>query len=222
MKLRLIVVSLVAAVLFAACGRFFVVQDKLNSAKKVALVQYAINPHFLLGYPNDPNVKVVTAQHNMEQFQKDMGNVFEVVPAATVTGNADYTAVGKPNVDGWYSANGMRFIDDQNLNSGELLDPEVAKKLCAALGVDAVVTITDGWGQAGGGFFKGIAQNSYYINAYDKDGTKIWTDYAMGRSTETFGVPPGGVITSDDANWAKVQSEAFADALSQFKGRLGK
>jgi hypothetical protein len=221
MKLRLSVGCLAVALLFTACGRFLVVKEKLDAAKKVALVQYAINPHFLLGYPNADEAKTHVAQQNIDAFQKQMGNVFQVVPMTEMTANAAYTAAGKDKVDGWYSTAGMRFMDEEKLNNGEL-SPEAAKKLCADLGVDAVVTITDSWGQAGGGFFKGIAMNYYWVNAYDKDGTVVWQDLAQGRSNETFGVPPGGAIASDDANWTKVQAEAFADALGQFKGRLGK
>jgi hypothetical protein len=221
MKLRLMLGGLAVAVLFAACGAFFIVQDKFTAAKKVALVQYAINPHVLLGYPNAPEAKINTAAHNIESFQKEMGNFFQAMPMADMTSNAGYSAAGKANLEGWYTANGMHFFNEA-LISEAVLDPESAKKLCTELGVDAVIAITDNWGQAGGGFFKGIAQNYYYVNAYDKDGTRIWGDAAMGRSTETFGVPPGGAIASDDANWTKVQSEAFADALTQFKGRLGK
>jgi hypothetical protein len=221
MKLRLTIGILAASVLFAACGRFLVVKDKFDGAKKVALVQYAINPHFLLGYPNADVAKTIAADNNIDAFQKQMGNVFQVVPVGDMTANAAYTGAGKDKVDGWYSAKGMRFIDEEKLNNGELT-PDAAKKLCADLGVDAVVTITDSWGQAGGGFFKGIAQNYYFINEYDKDGNVVWQDMAQGRSSETFGVPPGGAIASDDENWKKVQSEAFADALGQFKGRLGK
>lgn len=221
MKLRFAIGFVAVTLLLAACGRFMVVKDKFDATKKVALVQYAINPHFLLGYPNAEEAKVNTATQNIATFQKQMANVFEVVPADAMQGNAAYSGAGKPTIDGWYSAKGMRFFDEEHLNDGELT-PDVAKKLCADLGVDAVVTITESWAQPQVSWFKGTANNTYYVNAYDKDGTKIWADAAFGHSTETFGVPPGGVIASDNDNWQKVQGEAFNDALTQFKGRLGK
>jgi hypothetical protein len=221
MKLRFAIAVVAVSMLFAACGRFFIVKDKFDATKKVALVQYAINPAFLLGYPNSDDAKLLTATQNIATFQKQMANVFEVVPADAMQGNAGYSASGKPSIDHWYSAKGMRFFDEDQIREGGL-PPDVAKKLCADLGVDAVVTITESWGQPQVSWFKGTANNTYYVNAYDKDGTKIWTDAAFGHSNETFGVPPGGVIASDNDNWQKVQGEAFNDALAQFKGRLGK
>src|SRR5450755_2746323 len=129
MKIRLSF-AVVFVLAFAACGRFFLVKEKLDAAKKVALVQYVINPHILLGYPNAEEAKTEIAAKNVEAFGKEMGNIFQVVPSAELMAMPTYTAAGKPAVDGWYAAEGMRFFDEETLSDGTLT-PDTAKKLCA-------------------------------------------------------------------------------------------
>jgi hypothetical protein len=119
----------------------------------------------------------------------------------------------------WYSAAGLRFLDEGHLGTGELSE-EVAKKLCADLGVDAVVTLSNSWGTGLGSIFHSTAENIYRVDAYDRDGTRVWSDVVQGLSRSEYAVPLNGAIESDDATWKAVQDEAFASALKGFKRHL--
>jgi hypothetical protein len=210
-------VSALALCLLSSCA-FHVVRPKLDAVKRIALVQYVINPHLTMGYTVSDNAKVIPATSDIEVFSRMLSERFQVMAPFEVVSNPDYQALGKDKVDGWYTAAGMRIVDDRHLKQGHI-DREVAIRLCAALKVDAVVAITNSWGEGLAGVFQATARNIYALSAYDTDGEKIWSDTVYGLSQHTFGTPPGGVI-SDDASWAQLQGEAFAGAVDQFKRHL--
>src|SRR5687767_4833516 len=81
MKMRLAALFSVLTLILAACGAsFFVAPDKKDAVKKVAVVQYAINPHILMGVVNDENAKLEVAKANVETFGKELGNTYQIVP----------------------------------------------------------------------------------------------------------------------------------------------
>ena len=160
------------------CSRFFIVKDRYDAVKKVALVQYVINPHFLLGTPNADESKWDTVESNFKIFATEMGTGWQVLPKEEMTSNSAYKAAGKEAVDGWYTAKDMRFFADDrsNLQSAKLA-PEVAKSLAAGLGVDAVVVVADSWA-VDTMMFSGRTANDYTISMYGADGV---LDYADGQ-----------------------------------------
>ncbi len=194
---------------------FHVVRPKLDAVKRIALVQYAINPHVTMGYTLSDNAKTIPATADIETFSRMLSERFQVMAPFEVVSNPDYQALGKDKIDGWYTAAGMRIVDERHLRQAHL-DREVVIRLCAALKVDAVVAVTNSWGEGLAGLFHATAQNIYSLAAYDTDGERIWSDTVYGISTHTFGTPPGGVV-SDDASWAQLQGEAFAGAVDQFR-----
>jgi hypothetical protein len=222
-KLR-ISLSLTAVAVLAACGqKFFVAKDKADAVKKVAVVQYVINPHILLGPAAAEDAKTTVAAKNIETFAKELGNKYQVVPAADVLSNAGYTgAGGKPAWEGYYTGKGLHYFSpDEDQLQNATLAPETAKKLCESLGVDAVVAVYDSWRvQTFAMGFKGHSLAEYAINMYDKDGNRVWGGNVSGESETDFATP-GGIISTDVDTWAKANNESFTVALSQVKTNIG-
>jgi hypothetical protein len=225
MKMRLVAVCSLLALAVAGCGAaFFVAKEKTDAVKKVALVQYTINPNILLGVAAEENAKFEVAKTNVETFGKELGNTYQVVPAADVLANPAYAgAGGKPTWEGYYSGQGMHYFSaDENGLTQATLTPDVAKKLCEALGVDGVVAVYDSWGvQSIAMGFKGHTLSRYAINLFDKDGNRVWGGEVSGESSTDFDTPPGGSVSAGIDVWAKANSESFAVALSQVKTNIG-
>ena len=224
MKLRLTAVLATVAMITAACGaQFFIAKDKADAVKKVAVVQYAINPHLLLGPAAVDDAKFNIALKNVESFGKELGNTYQVTPAADVLANAGYTgAGGKAAWDGYYTAKGMTYFSaDEDSLTQATLTPDAAKKLAEALGVDGVVTIYDSWGvQTFAMGFKGHSAPYYVINLYDKDGNRAWGGQFSGESETDFATP-GGIISTDVDVWTKANNESFVVAMGQLKTAIG-
>ncbi len=224
MKMRLAALISGVSLVFAACGAsFFVAKDKADAVKKVAVVQYAINPHMLLGPAAVDDAKFNVAAQNVETFGQELGNTYQVVPAADVLANAGYAgAGGKPTWDGYYSGKGMHYFSaDEDSLTQATLPPDVAKKLCEALGVDAVVAVYDSWAvQTFAMGFKGHTLPRYAINMFDKDGNRVWGGEVSGESETDFATP-GGVVATDVDVWTKANNESFKVALSQVKTNIG-
>ncbi len=221
MKRNLLAVCAVVAL--AGCGHFFIVKDRYDAVKKVALVQYAINPHLLMGTPNADEAKWDTAESNIAIFAKDLGSGWQVMPKAEMIANPAYTAAGKETVDGWYTAKGMRFFSEERKElTMATLTPDQAKSLAAGLGVDAVAVVSDSW-SIDSSFFSGHTVNDYYISMYAADGTLIYTDAAYrARSEEGFAVPPGGAVATDVPKWVLNNNQSFTAAVGQLKAHLAK
>jgi hypothetical protein len=223
MKLKLHSLVLFAA-FFAlnGCSRFFIVKDKYDSVKKVAIVQYSINPQFLMGTPNDPAAKTEVAAKNIEIFTKELGSGWQVTPIDEVVANPAYKSAGKPD-EHFYGAKDMLFFTDEyGALSQATIPPEKAKDLATALGVDAVVCIAEQW-SVQSSFFNGNTVNTYYVNMFDKDGQRIWGDAASGMASEqTFGVPPGGAIATEIPIWVKANSESFTKSVALWRDHFPK
>jgi hypothetical protein len=224
MKMRLAWWCSALALLWVGCGAsFFLAKDKAESVKKVAVVQYAINPHMLLGPAAQEDAKLNVVARNVETFQKELGNTYQVIPATEVLANPAYaTCGGKPEWEGFYSGKGMHYFSaDEDSLTNARLNPDVAKKLCEALGVDAVVAVYDSWGvQPFAMGFKGHALTQYSINMFDKSGARVWGGAVTGESDTDFPTPGGAISTEVDV-WTQANNEAFTIALSQVKTNIG-
>lgn len=222
MKLRISMLAVVVALMSTGCSKFFVVKDKYDAVKKVALVQYAINPHMMLGTANADEAKFETAAKNTASFVKTMsGPAYTVMPMEELLANAGYK--GKDAVEGYYTAKGMKFVtDDTKAIEAATLSPDNAKALCAALGVDGVAVIYDSWGMETYAFgFRGHTLNSYSFGLYDKDGTKVWSDTIYNSASEEGFPVAGGVIATDVATWVLNGNQSFEAALVKAKKNLG-
>jgi hypothetical protein len=224
MKTRITLLVVALSFVFAACGAaFFVAPEKKDAVKKVAVVQYAINPHMLMGPVQADDAKFNVAAKNLETFGKELGNTYQVVPSSEVLANAGYTgAGGKPTWDGFYSGKGMHYFSaDEDSLTQATLTPDVAKKLCEALGVDGVVAIYDSWQiQTFAMGFQGHSLPSYTINLFDKSGARVWGGQVSGESETAFATP-AGVISTDVDTWTKANAESFTVAMGQVKTNIG-
>lgn len=225
MQLRHFAVVAVLALFSTGCAsKFFIQKDAYAGVKKVALVQVAINPHFLLGTANADEAKWDTAAKDWEVFGKEMAGAYAVVPLAEMTANAGYTgAGGKDKWEGYYTAKGALFFsaDEDALQAGTLT-PDVAKKLCEALGVDGVATMYESWGTESYALgFRAHSRNGYVFNLYDKNGTRVWGDVVWGTSEEGMGLT-GGVISTDVATYVLNNGQALTAALKDANEHIRK
>ena len=165
--------------------------------------------------------KPAVVEKNYEIFSKAMGNDWQIMPLAEMTANAAYTGAGMAEARGWNTGKGLRFFSDAwgDLSSATI-PPEEAKKLCAGLGVDAVVMVSETW-NIQQSFFNGQTVNDITVNMFDKDGTRVWGDSAFHRESDTsFGVPPPGVVAAEPEIWVKACGESMTKAVEGFRAHL--
>lgn len=223
MKLRHLAVVAVAALFATGCAsKFFIQKDAYAGVKKVALVQVAINPHFLLGTANSDEAKWETAVKDWEVFGKEMAGAYTVMPLAEMTANAAYTgAGGKAAWEGYYTAKGAMFFSaDEDSLQAATLTPDVAKKLCEGLGVDGVATMYESWGIESYALgFRAHSRNGYVMNVYDKNGTRVWGDVVWGTSEEGMGLT-GGIISTDVPGYVLNNGQALTAALKDANAHI--
>ncbi len=225
MKLRFSLVLASIALFSTGCAsKYFIQKDAYTQVKKVAVVQHAINPHFLLGTANSDEAKTGTVEKDFEVITKEMAAAYAVTPLAEMTANAAYTgAGGKDKWDGYYSAKGAMFFSaDEDTLKDAVIPAETAKKLCEGLGVDAVAVIYESWGIESYALgFRAKSRNGYVMNMFDKNGTKVWGDVVWGTSEEGMGLT-AGVISTDVPTYVLNNGQAFSAALKEATEHIAK
>lgn len=218
---RLSRVGLTAAVLvLMSCGAFFVNRPAYNEVKKAALVQYALNPHLILGVTQSDEARQMSATQNVGIFNATPLGGYTMMSLDEVKANAAYAAMGKDKEDGWYTAPGLRFLAEGRELDNATLTPDQAKKLCEALGVDAVIAVSEGWYSSPYALgFRTHLKNQIVINMYGKDGQKIYGDAVQEESNEGLG-SPGGITAGDTAQVALNAKESFEAGLKAARAKL--
>ena len=227
MKLRTSLVIVLAALSFVGCGsQYFMMKDAYAPVKKVALVQYVINPHIVLGTPANEDARVGTATAAWDIYAKVMANQHVTTPFADMTANAAYSgAGGKTAWEGYYTAKGAQFFSaDVDTLESATIPADTAKKLAEGLGVDGVVVVYEGWGTAPFAFgFKAHSRNAYVINLFDKTGARVWGDVVWGEADGEGFATPGGVVSCELpiylADNAKAMTVALNDAQNHISGK---
>lgn len=218
MKLLNAVLVASIALFSTGCAKaYFIQKDAYTGVKKVALVQHAINPHFLLGTANSDEAKLGTAEKDFEVLGKEMAASYAVTPLAEMVANPAYTgAGGKAAWEGYYSAKGAAFFSaDEDTLQAATIPAETAKKLCEGLGVDAVAVIYESWGIESYALgFRAKSRNGYVMNMFDKNGTKVWGDVVWGTSEEGMALT-AGVISTDVPTYVMNNQQAFTAALKE-------
>ncbi len=219
-----LVLASIALFSTGCASKYFIQKDAYSGIKKVALVQHAINPHFLMGTANAEEAKTGTVEKNYEVMGKEMASSYSVVPLAEMTANPAYTgAGGKAAWDGFYSAKGaMYFSADEDSLRAATIPADTAKKLCEGLGVDAVAVIYESWGIESYALgFRAKSRNGYVMNMFDKNGTKVWGDVVWGTSEEGMGLA-AGIISTDVATLVLNNGQAFTAALKEANEHIAK
>ncbi len=207
-------VAIVASLALTGCSRFFIVKDSYNAVTRLALVQYAVNPHIMMGTVNSDEAHFGVANANVKSFVDKMnGKPFSVMPIEEMKANPGYT--GSAALDGYFTAPGMKFFTDDKGASKAELSADTAKQLCAALNVDAVAIIYDSWGQQSAAMgFQAKASPVTFASIYDKTGSRIFSDVVHSTSDESM-ASPGGIIATDVATVVKSFNEAFNMSLDE-------
>lgn len=221
--MRRLAPSLLLALAFCltGCSRFFIQKDAYATVKRAALVQYAINPHMLMGTANADEARWNTAAGAYQVLAKELGASWQLMPLAEMLANPGYAASGGHPMSGFETAKGALFFsrDARDLQSATL-DPQTAQALCAALNVDAVIAIHDSWGQQQYAMgFRAQSSNLYTVAMYDKTGAKVWSDMVGGNSEEGMSLT-FGVISTDVPTYVLNNLQAFTAAVRSLKAHL--
>lgn len=213
---------LFVALTITGCSRFFIQKDAYATVKRAALVQYAINPHMLLGTPNADEAKFNTAAAAYDVLGKELSGSFQLMPLGEMLNNPGYAASGghAPS-DGFHTAKGAMFFskDSRDIQSA-LISPESAKALCANLNVDAVIVVFDSWGiQQYAMGFRGQSSNSYAISMFDKNGVKIMSDALYANSEEGMSLTMG-IVSTDVPSYVMNNTQAFTTAVRTLLGHI--
>ncbi|MBU8895956.1 hypothetical protein DRW03_05015 [Corallococcus sp. H22C18031201] len=212
---------LLALLVCAGCQRFFVRTDALQAVKRIAIVQHAVDPNGLRGATHLLEAKTRTAEANVKTFARMWTEGrYEVVPLDVVTAHPVYVSVSTPEVAGYYTAPGMRFVTGRQAVESTTLAPEMARTLATALDVDAVAVIYERWSlstEVVG--IRSRAFSTLVVTVYGRDGAPVWTDEAFGESEATLATP-GGVVATELPALVLAFNQSCAAALDVMQRRL--
>lgn len=216
-------VVLAAAISLAACGAKIVFnKSAYEGVKKVAIVHYALNPSTLLGATNAGDVQKAVADANLKAVvEKLTGLGYDIVPLDEVKANADYQKFAAEQ-SGFVAPTGMRLPAESKAWEQSALPAPTAQQLATALGVDAVVVISENWkthNRGGfGGFVRVAFSSGVFVQMIGKDGVQIWADTANEGSNEGL-ASVGGILTSADGVQQNA-TESVAASLDVIRERL--
>jgi hypothetical protein len=213
----------VAALTLAACGAKIVFNKAAyDSVKKVAIVHYALNPSTLLGASNAGDVQKAVADANLKTVvEKLTGLGYEIVPLADMQANPEYQKFAAEQ-SGFVAPTGMRLPAESKAWEQSALPAPTAAALATALGVDAVVVVSENWrtyNRGGFGGFVRVAFNSgVFVQMIDKAGVQVWADAASEGSNEGL-ASVGGILTSPDGVQQNA-TESVSASLDKIRERL--
>jgi hypothetical protein len=213
----------VAALTLAACGAKIVFnKGAYDTVKKVAVVHYALNPSTLLGATNAGDVQKQVADANLKiVVEKLTGLGYDILPLDEMKANAEYQKFAAEQ-SGFVAPTGMRLPAESKAWEQSVLPAPTAQQLAAALGVDAVVVVSENWrtyNRGGFGGFVRVAFNSgLFVQLIGKDGVQIWADAASEGSNEGM-ASVGGILTSPDGVQQNA-TESVSASLDVMRERL--
>jgi hypothetical protein len=213
----------VAALVLTACGAKIVFNKAAyDGVKKVAIVHYALNPSTLLGATNAGDVQKAVADANLKAVvEKLTGLGYDILPVDEMKANAEYQKFAAEQ-SGFVAPTGMRLPAESKAWEQSALAAPTAGQLATALGVDAVVVVSENWrtyNRGGFGGFVRVAFNSgLFVQMIGKDGVQIWADSASEGSNEGL-ASVGGILTSSDGVQQNA-TESVAASLDVIRERL--
>lgn len=186
-------------VVFTGCVSSTFNKAAYDGVKKAAVVQYALNPSVILGTTNSAEARQKSADANSAQVAAKLAGLgFEIISLEQVKNTDGYKSLGSDSVKGYYLPEGSRVFNTKDTRTAGLT-PEEAKALCAALGVDAVITATENWSlQQRAMGFKGVLSSGLIVAMYDKDGVPVFKNYAQQPAEQSFPLAAGVVSGSVD------------------------
>jgi hypothetical protein len=116
----------------------------------------------------------------------------------------------------------MRLPAESKAWEQSVLPAPTAQQLAEALGVDAVVVVSENWGTRTRGGFGGFVRVAFasgvFIQLIGKDGVQIWADTANESSNEGL-ASVGGILTSPDGVQQNA-TESVSASLDKMRERL--
>jgi hypothetical protein len=204
----------VLALGLAGCRHVTIDRPRFERIKRVAVVQYALNPApqgaFGLGAAaiamSSPAELEALVASRVDTFGQRMGDRWQFVPRSEVSASPAACEGGHAEVTGWLTPRGMCLFntDDRGLTDATL-PPPVARSLAERLGVDGVIVVSETmevWTTRGGSSLR----KRFRLNLYDREGAPAWTDAVYGRGNGVFSGPDG--------------EEYFTSAIDVFREHL--
>ncbi len=213
--------------LLIACrgGGLYVRSDSIARVRRLAIVQYVINPHVYTGTLGISKVRNRVIETNIVTFGQLIAHRgWQLMPLAEVVSARVYQS-GQVALPGYFTMTGMRFFTGAERVEQAMLDPTTASTLCDYLGVDAVVAIYDSYELIDNGppfVPKSSANSKIVLNAYDRSGAVIWSDNAQIPSPTTMwaGGPTGIAVAASPDVVVQAFRESFTGATRLMLSRL--
>ena len=197
-RFTLSVAAVAAVSMLAACGGGSNLKADLDASKqkkaKIALVSLSVSDFGRsLQFGNASGVGDLITKKMDEMAvltEASLGTAWTVVPAASIVANDGYLKLAKAEAkDNLYTATHMKlFSADRSDQVKTRLDPQMAKDLCAALGVDLVAVVYSEWTTVTGGFVpttKAYAKTVFSI--WDNQGRQLYKDRKDVEGAKTLG-----------------------------------
>jgi len=196
-KLVSAVASLAVLSMLSACGggNFKADLDASKQKKaKIALVSLTVSDFGRsLQFGNAAGVGELITKKMDEMTavtEATLGSAWTVVPSASVVASEGYTKLAKGEAkDNMFTASNMKLFSAER---GDLvktrLDPQTAKDLCAALGVELVAVIYSEWTTVTGGFVPTTkAYAKTVVSIWDNQGRQLFKDRKDVEGSKTLG-----------------------------------
>ncbi len=197
-RFSLSIAALAALSMLAACGGGSNLKADLDATKqkkaKIALVSLTVSDFGRsLQFGNAAGVGELITKKMDEMAaltETTLGTAWTVVPAASFATSEGYTKLAKGEAkDNLYTATNMKlFAADRSDQVKTKLDPQTAKDLCAALGVELVAVVYSEWTTVTGGFVpttKAYAKTVFSI--WDNQGRQLYKDRKDVEGAKTLG-----------------------------------
>jgi hypothetical protein len=218
--------------LLAGCVTAAATKKPSAPINKVALVSLSVsNWHGMVsGTAGDAKAEELinsTLAGLVTSTESKLSGFFRVTKASGFIGNAGYRSHGVKNELGLMlpKVSGMSFPVFSKSNDDVIaanLTPEVAKKLCAELQVDAVVVVYSEWATAQGQFVpvsKALAKN--VVTVWDRSGNLVFNQRVDEMGDAVIGGPYVTVVNVGTIKqWSLAYNKSFDQIAQQMKTTL--
>jgi hypothetical protein len=219
----------VMAFLAVACGGSPKMTAEINALKakkaKIAVVSMSVTDYGgQLQWTNSENVADVIQQKMntmLEYAERAFAAEWEVVPAAGFVAKPEYRDLSIGGIfEGrtpLYEAPMPHFVNSRGDLVKTKLPPEVAQKLCAALGVEAVAVVYSEWLVVTGGMIPiSKPHTKNVMSLWDAQGRELFHGRRDITGTKTLGAM--GMVQVDENTvdvWVEAYQRGFDDILGQ-------
>lgn len=220
-----------AAVMTAGCVKKAEVKAPAAPIKSVALVSFSVSNWMgMLSGTSGSDAKAAqligsTLSDLLAQTEGKLSGVFQVSRLSGFAGSPAYRGLAsKAQIDALTPKVGGQplpfFVSDKDDLLKASLPADTAKKLCAALKVDAVVVVFSEWGASQGHFVptkRALAKD--IVAVYDRSGNQVFYKRVDETGSGVLGGPYAAIVANEGTikQWADTYMKALAPIVEEMK-----